>query len=123
MDTYSDHPTKPINELEVVIGSIINRRGVQTRRQRDRSNKLHEEFDRIATWITSIMRQQEIEDPDPNGLELSLACLYHGIQGSDSGHRKEVYGELKSFRVVAACALLAELDHRDKADPQNCFTM
>lgn len=123
MDTYSDHPTKPISELEVVIGSIINRRGVQTRRQRDRSNKLHEEFDRIATWITSIMRRQEIEDPDPNGLELSLACLYHGIQGSDSGHRKEVYGELKSFRVVAACALLAELDHRDKADPKNCFTM
>ncbi|KAE8313996.1 RNA dependent RNA polymerase-domain-containing protein [Aspergillus transmontanensis] len=123
MDTYSDHPTKPISELEVVIGSIINRRGVQTRRQRDRSNKLHEEFDRIATWITSIMRRQEIEDADPNGLELSLACLYHGIQGSDSGHRKEVYGELKSFRVVAACALLAELDHRDKADPKNCFTM
>ncbi|QMW36037.1 hypothetical protein G4B84_011566 [Aspergillus flavus NRRL3357] len=123
MDTYSDHPTKPISELEVVIGSIINRRGVQTRRQSDRSNKLHEEFDRIATWITSIMRRQEIEDPDPNGLELSLACLYHGIQGSDSGHRKEVYGELKSFRVVAACALLAELDHRDKADPKNCFTM
>ncbi|KAB8216270.1 RNA dependent RNA polymerase-domain-containing protein [Aspergillus novoparasiticus] len=123
MDTYSDHPTKPISELEVVIGSIINRRGVQTRRQRDRSNKLHEEFDRIATWITSIMRRQEIENPDPKGLELSLACLYHGIQGSDSSHRKEVYGELKSFRVVAACALLAELDHRDKADPKNCFTM
>ncbi|KAE8420364.1 RNA dependent RNA polymerase-domain-containing protein [Aspergillus pseudocaelatus] len=123
MDTYSDHPTKPISELEVVIGSIINRRGVQTRRQRDRSNKLHEEFDRVATWITSIMRRQEVEDPDPNGLELSMACLYHGIQGSDSCYRKDIYGELKSFRVVAACALLAELDHRDKAGPKNCFTM
>ncbi|KAE8408721.1 RNA dependent RNA polymerase-domain-containing protein [Aspergillus pseudonomiae] len=123
MDTYSDHPTKPISELEVVIGSIINRRGVQTRRQRDRSDKLHEEFDRIATWATNIMRRQEVQDPDPNGLELSMACLYHGTHVSDSGRRKEVYGELKSFRVVAVCALLAELDYRDKDGPRNCFTM
>ncbi|KAE8376072.1 RNA dependent RNA polymerase-domain-containing protein [Aspergillus bertholletiae] len=123
MDTYSDHPTKPISELEVVIGSIINRRGVPTRRQRDRSNKLHDEFDRIATWITSIMRCQGAEDPDPNGLELSMACLYHGVQVRDSGYRKEVYGELKSFRIVAACALLAELDRRDKIPLKGCFIM
>ncbi|KAE8385408.1 RNA dependent RNA polymerase-domain-containing protein [Aspergillus alliaceus] len=97
MDSYSGHPTKPISELEIVIGSIINRR-----------------FDRIVTWITSMMRREEIQDSHPDGLELSWACLHLGIQGSYFGRRKEVCGEIKSSRVVAACALLAKVNHHDK---------
>ncbi|KAE8352264.1 RNA dependent RNA polymerase-domain-containing protein [Aspergillus coremiiformis] len=123
MDSYSDHPTKPISELEVVISSIINRKGVPTRRQRDRSDKLRDEFDRIATWITGIMRRQGGADSKPDGLELTLSCLYLGIQGSDSDRRREIYGELKSFTVVAACALLAEMEYCEKGRSSKCSLM
>lgn len=48
MAQYSEHPIKPITELEVFIGNILNRSGVQTNRQRDNSIKLRDEFERIS---------------------------------------------------------------------------
>ncbi|EHA18336.1 hypothetical protein ASPNIDRAFT_176277 [Aspergillus niger ATCC 1015] len=78
-NNYSEHPIDPLSELEVFIGSVMNK-GVQTRRQRDQSNKLADEFDRISTWIVGQMRA----------------------------------GSSSDFRVVAACALLFELDLIEK---------
>lgn len=49
MAQYSEHPIKPITELEVFIGNILNRSGVQTNRQRDSSIKLKDEFERISS--------------------------------------------------------------------------
>jgi hypothetical protein len=45
-------------------------------------------------------------------LELYLARFQVAEeQNADSTYRRRIdYGELKSFRIVAACALLAELD-------------
>lgn len=48
MAQYSEHPIKPITELEVFIGNVLNRSGVQTNRQRDSSTKLRDEFERIS---------------------------------------------------------------------------
>lgn len=48
MAQYSEHPIKPLTELEVFIGNILNRSGVQTNRQRDSSTKLRDEFERIS---------------------------------------------------------------------------
>ncbi|KAE8149813.1 RNA dependent RNA polymerase-domain-containing protein [Aspergillus avenaceus] len=110
MDSFSDHPTKPISELEVVIGCIIGQNGAPTRRQRDRSVKLQDEFERIATWITGSICQKS--GTAVESLEFCLACVHAGNYETDSGRhrRKDIYGELRSFRIVAACALLAALD-------------
>lgn len=82
---------------------IFNKSGIQTRRQRDRSLQIKDEFDRIAAWIESLIRKQPIadlteqQDEEEDGLdsisnggstwtndiqatalELSIACLHVG---------------------------------------------
>lgn len=119
MAQYSGHPTKPLRELEVFIGNVLNKSGVQTHRQRDSSIKLREEMGRIATWITSQMRKV---NHDPAGgqapltgyqtqfdnLHLCLACVHAG--GEDAaGPRESRFEDMQSFRVVAACSLLLEI--------------
>ncbi|OJJ50415.1 hypothetical protein ASPZODRAFT_164365 [Penicilliopsis zonata CBS 506.65] len=124
MNEYSDHPINPISELEVFIGFIINKTGVQTHRQRDRSIRLSEEFERISAWIVSQMRRSRGDTASVlsysgefDALELCLACVHVGVQqdqGTSFRRRRDVYGDIKSFKVVAACALLAELDDIEK---------
>lgn len=115
----------PISEIEVFTGCIFNKSGTQTRRQRDKSTRLKDEFDRIAKWVESVIRKQKIasrvdrddaDDDDDHadtgatGLELSVACLNVGcvpnriIGGSRTGD------EFQSFKVVAASCVLRELD-------------
>ncbi|KAL4981526.1 RNA dependent RNA polymerase-domain-containing protein [Aspergillus falconensis] len=95
MANFSEHPIYPITELEVFIGQILNNSGVQTHRQRERSIKLKDEFERIATWISSQMR--------PEG----------PITGYRS-HRRRGWDGLESFQVVSACALLMEVEGLEK---------
>ncbi|RYO82562.1 hypothetical protein DL763_008199 [Monosporascus cannonballus] len=122
---YSEHASVPISEVEVFTGCIFNKTGTQTRRQRDRSIRLKDEFDRIAKWTESVIRKQKIEsrvdddaDDDDDGrteagvsgLKLSVACLHEGcapsrgVTGSRTG---EVF---QSFKVIAASCALRELD-------------
>ncbi|KKK14548.1 hypothetical protein AOCH_004250 [Aspergillus ochraceoroseus] len=126
MNNFSEHPTNPISELEVFIGHILNKTGVQTRRQRERSIKLKDEFDRIVTWILEQMR------PRPRGpltgyatefdsLERCLACTYiiEDTAKSRTKRSRRKWYELESFRVVAVYALLLELEfHEKKAQEQ-----
>ncbi|KUI62533.1 RNA-dependent RNA polymerase 1 [Cytospora mali] len=114
MAKFSGHPTKSLTELETFIGSIINKSGVQNHRQRDSSIKLKAEFDRISTWITGQMRRVR-PDSEPTGyqtrfdnLHLCLACLHAGCEEM-RGQRRSRQKDMQSFKVVAACALLAEL--------------
>ncbi|RYP01261.1 hypothetical protein DL764_006264 [Monosporascus ibericus] len=122
---YSEHVSVPISEVEVFTGCIFTKSGTQTRRQRDKSIRLKDEFDRIAKWTESVIRKQKIEsrgddDADDDDerhteagvsdLELSVACLHvgcapsRGIAGSRTG---EVF---QSFKVIAASCALRELD-------------
>ncbi len=127
MADHSEHTTQPLSELEVFMGYIINQRGVQTRRQRDRSEKLRDEFSRISGQTMERMRGNKkvpatgyIKELD--ALELCLACLLicQALVPKDdsraarmAAERRKGYGELQSFRLVAASALLAELDHQE----------
>lgn len=124
MNDFSEHPIYPISELEVFIAHILNKSGVQTHRQRARSIKLSDEFDRIVTWVMSQMRpygNQPIPltgyETEHDALALCLACLYIAGEKDESARirrRKDWYGGLQSFRVVSACALLAELELFEK---------
>ncbi|KAL1890229.1 hypothetical protein Sste5346_008383 [Sporothrix stenoceras] len=64
MYEFSEHPTQPITELEVFIGTIVNKTGSQTLRQRDRSRKLRDEYERISSWITAQIRPRGRKDDD-----------------------------------------------------------
>lgn len=125
---FSDHAAMRITELEVFTGAIYNKSGMQTRRQRDRSVKLKDEFDRIAQWAVGMIRKRnnttgveenESEAGDARSgatdaresLILSVACLRVGTlkdltrlgQGRDGE-------DFQSFKVVAATCALRELD-------------
>lgn len=109
MNDFSDHPVHPLTELEVFVGFIINKTGVQTQRQRDRSTRLRDEFERISAWILSEMRNKassssratasssvvdntaayhgdDSGDNNLRALELCLACVHVGCgRGSGTG--------------------------------------
>lgn len=120
---YSDHATKRITELEVFTGSIFNPSGVQTRRQRDRSVRLKDEFDRILQWTAEMIRHRpatadgeegvdrgSTEDTDI-GLQMSIACLE--ISQWAGTHRRGVglaIDQFQSFKIVAACCVARELN-------------
>ncbi|KAF3407834.1 putative RNA-dependent RNA polymerase 2 [Talaromyces pinophilus] len=120
MSNFSEHPVKPISELEVFIGCILNKTGVQTRRQRERSIRLKDEFDRITAFIMAQIRPHGNTivpltgyESEMDALELCLACVH--IAGERSSFASERYRhdesvELGSFQIVAACALLAEAE-------------
>ncbi|KAK2001384.1 RNA dependent RNA polymerase [Colletotrichum falcatum] len=58
MIQYSDNHMKQLTEVEVFCGSIFNKTGSQTRRQKDNSKKLKQNFDRLADHITQQMRRK-----------------------------------------------------------------
>ncbi|CAK7275185.1 hypothetical protein SEPCBS119000_006566 [Sporothrix epigloea] len=135
MYEFSEHPTLPLTELEVFIGTIINKTGAQTLRQRDRSRKLHGEYERISSWITTQMRSSkkqtgtkssredvrtensDSEDGSEDGgawldertaiLELCLACVHAQKLEYDGRTSKE---QMQSFWLVAGSALIRELE-------------
>ncbi|KAI9369211.1 RNA dependent RNA polymerase-domain-containing protein [Aspergillus egyptiacus] len=120
MVNFSEHPIHPISELEVFTGHILNKAGVQTHRQRERSIKLKDEFERIASWILSQMRP-----PGPisgyltefDSLTRCLACAHVGGENDKSAEhtRRGRWSGLESFRVVATCALLMEIESLEKS--------
>lgn len=115
----SDHPIKPLTELEVFVGFIINKSGVQSVRQRDKNIKLKDEFDRVSSWVIKEMRTQDPEtDGELNALELCLACVHVGIDKKARDARPYDRGTSQgvvSFKIVAASALLRELNSVEKA--------
>ncbi|KAL2131949.1 hypothetical protein VTI74DRAFT_4404 [Chaetomium olivicolor] len=102
-----------IHGLEVFVGFIMNKSVVQSHRQRDRSVKLREEFERITTYI-----MREVRRPKPatisgrhtgelDVLELCLACF-----SSE---------DIESFKIVAAAALMRELAVLERRTPRACL--
>ncbi|KAI0025215.1 rna-dependent rna polymerase [Xylariomycetidae sp. FL0641] len=135
---FSEHSRVGITEVEVFTGRIFNKSGVQTRRQRDKSTQLKDEFDRISKWAETLMRKQKMKSPSDeedsdddsdvddiqedydrdetsqgaSALELSIACLNVGIDRTrfKRDARRGDNEEFHSFKVVAAHCVLRELE-------------
>lgn len=122
MFDYSDNPRSPLTEVEVFCGFILNKRGGQTRRQRDSSIKLKEEIDRVMTWMVKLIRDRGMGNEETASnfsvahgresvIELCWACLAIGcIKDAGASPLYHGTGALRSFRVVAACCLVKELN-------------
>ena len=59
---FSETPRSGLSEVEVFCGFVLNKRGSQTRRQRDSSMKLKEEIDRIMAWIMKLIQDRGMGD-------------------------------------------------------------
>ncbi|KAF5024311.1 hypothetical protein F66182_3588 [Fusarium sp. NRRL 66182] len=126
---FSENPRKALTEVEVFCGFILNKRGAQTRRQGDSSIKLKEDMDRIMTWIVKQIRDRGVGESaetlstateasaTPSRwreevVELCWACVAVACMKKENApllYRGT--GELESFRIVAACCLLKELNN------------
>ncbi|PHH70770.1 hypothetical protein CDD82_6927 [Ophiocordyceps australis] len=123
---FSDHPRKPISEVEYFCGSVLSKEGAQTRRQRDSSIRLKEETERIMSWISGLMRRTGSNSGDQDEeteaavsvawrtetLQLCWACFLVGCMQGDEEASKASHGskvKLQGFRVVAATCVLREL--------------
>ncbi|KAF4505843.1 hypothetical protein G6O67_007753 [Ophiocordyceps sinensis] len=125
---FSDNPRTGITEVEVFCGSVLNKKGSQTRQQRDMSIRLKEETDRVLSWMVNLIRKRGgADDSDLHSvtsrdtaaesrdkeevIQLCWACMVVGCV-TDTNMAPETYhgdGDLRSFRVVAAACLLREM--------------
>jgi hypothetical protein len=117
MYQFSENPRRPISEVEVFCGFILDRHGKQTRRQRDMSSKLREEIDRTMSWIVKMMQDPEGEEGEDSVarqkdvLELCWACLVVGCADDKEKLNSEyVVRGLRSFRIPAAGCMFKQLE-------------
>lgn len=103
MRNYSDTPwSSTISEVEVFISCIVGRER-QTRRQKERSAEMKEEFERLAASIIYTIKGECKED----AFGLGMACLF--LCKSDR-ERLGPQNALQSFAWITASALLTEVD-------------
>ncbi|PWW73042.1 RdRP-domain-containing protein [Tuber magnatum] len=106
MVNYSDMPWKhSLQEVEVFIGNIVGKER-QTRRQKDASSHMKDEFDRLASSIVESIQSESREETLGIGMASLSLCLPEKIwKDLDS---------LKSFTWIAVSVLLTEVDKMQK---------
>lgn len=126
---FSSNPRVPITEVEAFCGSILNPKGSQTRRERDSSIKLKDEMDSVMSHMVKLISDRSggaanMDDTSSvmsgdneigerkamNAIELSWACMVVGSDKSQDKNYRQDEPTLESFRVVAACCLVKELN-------------
>jgi len=110
MTTYSEHPSRPITELEAFIGNILGATGSQSKKQRDLSVTMKEAYDRHAAYIVSCI-VDDYENHAADALGRSIACFAVGLEeGKVYQAAKGRADRLSSFGYFAAAVCLKELD-------------
>ncbi|KAH7312571.1 RNA dependent RNA polymerase-domain-containing protein [Stachybotrys elegans] len=120
---YSDYATMTITELEVFTGTVFNRSGIQTRRQRDKSVRLKDDFNNVAQWAESMIRRLQdtaAEDGSQRertveeikrALSSSITCLKVGCEEERWAQAQwgRTEAKFQSFKVIAACCVVKEM--------------
>jgi hypothetical protein len=108
MVDYSEHPRRPLTELEAFVGNILGPTGAQSKNQRELSTSLKEKFDEDAAYFVKCITRDD-EDPSDEALERSLACFAVSLENRSLGREK-----LQSFKYLAAAVCLREVDRLPK---------
>jgi len=106
MTDYSEHPLRPLSELEAFIGNILGKTGAQSKHQRELSMSMKEKFDEDAGFIVNYILKEDSEWSEES-LERSMACLAVSLEDGPVHKR---WGRLLSFKYVAAAICLREVE-------------
>lgn len=106
MSEYSEHPLRPLSELEVFVGNILGKTGKQTKQQRELSTTMKERFEKDVAFIINNIVKDGAE-PSMEALERSVACFEISFE---LGRVRKRSGELVSFKYVAAAVCLKEIE-------------
>lgn len=104
MVDYSDHPHRPLTELEVFVGNILGRTGAQSKNQRELSTSLKEKFDEDAAYFVKCI-VKDGEEHSEEALERGMACMDASLEDRSLGRV-----ELLSFKYLAAAVCLREVE-------------
>jgi hypothetical protein len=114
MTTYSEHPLRPISEIEAFIGNVLGATGAQSKKQRDLSITMKEQFSRDVTFIIACIKSEssdQTEAPDNSyALERSMACLAVSLEDRTIGGSFRNGDQLLSFRYIAAAVCLKAME-------------
>ena len=101
MADYSTSFSRPLDELEAFLGTVVGTRSVPTKRQKEASIDLRERMERDITFTTAWIASGP-DDMEVNHLAQAMACTSLGLQAeSRSG--------LRSFVWLAAEICLKEM--------------
>jgi hypothetical protein len=106
MSEYSQHPLRPLSELEVFVGSILGKTGKQSKQQRDLSATMKERFEKDAVFLINNIVKDGTE-PSMEALERSVACFEVSFE---IGRIRKKSEQLVSFKYVAAAVCLREIE-------------
>jgi hypothetical protein len=106
MTEYSEHPVRPLTEIEVFIGNILGKTGAQSRHQRELSTSMKDKFEEEALFIVNCIIKDG-GDWAEDSLERSMACLAVSLEQTKTYRKRE---QLLSFKYVAAAICLREVE-------------
>lgn len=106
MTTYSEHPLRPLSELEAFIGNIVGKSGAQNKVQHDNSRKLKDQVEENNRYIVNCILKDGGEYSD-EALERSLACLAVSLEDTGKRRKKD---SLLSFKYLAASVCLRQVE-------------
>ncbi|KAF4629048.1 hypothetical protein G7Y89_g9100 [Cudoniella acicularis] len=106
MTAYSDHPLRPLSELEAFIGNILGKTGAASKRQRDQSTTLKERVDEDTAFIVDCILKDDGELSE-EALPRSMACLAVSLEERIMFKRQE---QILSFKYVAAAVCMREAE-------------
>jgi hypothetical protein len=109
MTEYSEHPLRPLTELEAFIGNILGRTGAQTKHQRELSTSLKEQFDVDAAYFVNCIVRDGADYSD-EALERSMACLAVSLEDDALAVARGSRERLQSFKYLAAAVCLREVE-------------
>ena len=105
MEECSEHPRRPLSELEVFVGTILGATGKQSKRQKEMSITMKERFNKdVAFIINNILK--EGSEPSQEALERSVAC-FHVSLDAEMGR---TCADVISFKYVAATLCMKEIE-------------
>jgi hypothetical protein len=103
MIEYSQHPLRPLSELEAFSGIILGKTGAASRQQRELSKTMKEKFDEDSSFIVNCILKDGDEWSE-EALARSIACFSVGLK--DNKKREQ----LSSFKFLAAAVCLREVN-------------
>ncbi|RDW85241.1 hypothetical protein BP6252_02831 [Coleophoma cylindrospora] len=107
MTEFSEHPLRPIREIEAVVGNILGKNAIANRRQQELSTSMKGEYDRNAAFIVDCITRDENGDYSSEALERTMACLFISLEEKIPTRDRE---ELVSFKYLAATLCLREIN-------------
>lgn len=101
---YGANMSTPLTELEVLTGTVFNKSGKQTRRQRENSMKMKEKTSDVFAWLVSLLRNGEGPpfDDDAASVTSEASGLSAGMKGLTLGS-KRFETRVRSLELCIAC--------------------